>query len=203
MRPSILLFARPNLSWCAARTACGVLLMLTVVPAGQAQRPVLVTESAFARRLGDSRQDGPGEILSVTVGFVAPVSKRIEVGAVVQGGVSNDLYSAVGPRVRIQASPDLAIDLTPLVRLSAANPETGRMWLDAGLMYRDLVGVGMTLHVIDQHVSLHAPPWSETRQAQPVVTAGLRLGSRPGRIGAGVMGLAMIAAGVAFASSGW
>jgi hypothetical protein len=180
-----------------------MLLMLILAPATQAQRPVLVTESAFAKRVGDSWQDGPQQILSVTVGFMTSVSKRIGLGGVVQGGVAGDMYSSVGPRVRIQASPDLAIDLTPLVRLSAANPETGRIWLDAGLMYRDLVGVGMTLHLVDQHVSLHEPPWSETRQAQPVVTAGLRLGSRPGRIGAGVMGLAMVAAGVAFAAGGW
>lgn len=180
-----------------------MLLMLALAPATQAQRPVLVTESAFAKRVGDSWQDGPGRILSVTAGLVAPVSNRIGVGAVVQAGVAGDMYTSVGPRVRIQASPHLAIDLTPLIRLSAARPETGRIWLDAGLMYRDLVGVGMTLHVIDQYVSLNEPPWSETRQGQPVITAGLRLGSRPGRIGAGVMGLAMAAAAVAFASSGW
>lgn len=203
MRPSILSSTRPGLSRRAARLARCMLLMLILAPATQAQRPVLVTESAFARRLGDSGQDGPGQMLSVTIGVMRSVSKRIGLGAVVQAGVAGDMYSSLGPRVRIQASPDLAIDLTPLVRLSAARPETGRIWLDAGLMYRDLVGVGMTLHVIDQHVSLNEPPWSETRQAQPVVTAGLRLGSRPGRIGAGVMGLAMVAAGVAFASSGW
>lgn len=203
MRLSILSSTHLEPSRCAVRAATCMLLMLAVVPASQAQRPVLVTESAFATRLGDHSQLGPSKMPSVTVGFVAPVSKRIGVGAVVQGGVAGDLYSSAGPRVRIQASPDLALDLTPLVRLSAARPETGRMWLDAGLMYRDLVGVGMTLHVIDQYVSLDEPSWSETRQAQPVVTAGLRLGSRSGRIGAGVLGLAMVAAAIAYSISGW
>lgn len=183
-----------------ARSALAVLPLLAVPPSGQAQAPAWVTESGLAARFDDVW--GRGEVLTATFGRVVPVSARIGVGAVVQGGVSVDMYAAVGPRVRIQAGPDLAIALTPLVRLSSGHPMTGRAWLDAGLMHRDAVGLGLSLHQVDQVVSLDHHPWSGVARAQPVVTAGLRLGSRPGRVGAGAMVVAMLVAGFTYAASG-
>lgn len=180
------------------------MLVLHLAMELHAQAPTGITESSYAARLGNNWEPGPDKIFAATFGLIAPISPRVGIGAVGQVGVSGDLYSAVGPRLRIHANRDLAVDLTPLVRLSSGGSRTGRAWLDAGLIYRDQVGLGLTFHLVDQAFFVQRPPWHEVRKGQPIVTAGVRLGSRPGRVGMVAMVVAGVAGAIAFmAGGGW
>lgn len=166
----------------------------------------IVTEASFGLRLSGkadqvSTFDGAAALnIAATLGVVRPVARRIGLGAVATLGVWDDLYLAAGARMRLHATPRVAIDLTPGYILARGNSAAGRALLDMSVMYRDAVGVSVQLGSFVQ--TRYAPGFPADPMFEQVRTrsvfAGLRLGSKPARYGLVADAVAVVATALLF-----
>lgn len=158
-----------------------------------------VTEASYARRVagGPVRRGadiGPpyeyGEAgewhLTASTGFVRGLSRRVGVGAVVAAGLWSELYLSAGARLRIGLAPDLTLDVTPTYILAGADYELSPGLLDVGLMWRNRVGVTVQAGAVNTYSYDPEPPAGDpftTVRKRLALSAGVRLGEVPGRVG--------------------
>lgn len=167
-------------------------------------RRVLVTEPTWAVRAARWGEEATAEGESdwnfiASFGAVAPVARRIGLGAVATVGAGEDGYLGIGPRLRWHAGSRVTVDVTPTVLLLRGG---GQGWglLDAAVMYRDQVGLALQVSTFDHELYDYSNPdiVTTTTSKSTVLFAGLRLGSKPGRIGL-LVDAAALAAGVVLA----
>lgn len=173
--------------------------------AGGACRTTLLTEATLSRQMTRERGFGTaqGNYLGVSVGLLRPVGPRVGVGVVATGGVLLDMLVAAGPRLRLQASRILTVDVTSQFVLVGGPGDRGHLLLDASVMAWDKLGMSLQVNWVDQEVPTTIPPSSE-KGRQPIVHVGPRLGSTPGRFGMAAAIVAVATAVVVFATSdGW
>ena len=159
--------------------------------AGRDCRTSIITEATYSLRLsGKANQrnefGGPAWANAAAhIGFVTPLARRVQVGAVGTIGLWDGFYAAVGPRVRYHATADVAVDLTPQVVLQHSQPGGGKVLLDLGVLYRNQIGISVQLGQFQQ--THYGPNFPDAFDAEVVdrraVFAGIRLASKPGRLG--------------------
>ena len=158
-----------------------------------------ITEASYARRVagGPSRPNGGifgayeyGEAgawhLTATTGIVHGVSRRVGIGAVVSAGLWSELYASLGARLRLGLSPEVTLDLTPTVVIAGDDVEVPDAMLDASVMWRDRIGVSVQAGAITAYTYRPDPPPGDpytTTRRRLAMSAGIRLGEVPGRIG--------------------
>lgn len=174
------------------------MLAIPNVAAQEQRRPVLITEASYALRVagelpGTESVTGPSLVnLNTSLGFLIPVRPRIGLGAVVTAGLQDELYLAVGPRIRFHASPVIAVDLTPQYVVAGGRLGNGRSMLDASVMYRDRIGLSVLFgSAWNLRVASTIPDYTVDEVNRPSLYAGIRLGSKPGRWGMAVDGVAL------------
>jgi len=154
-------------------------------------RRVLVTEPTWAIRAASWGDEAAAEYNSdlnfmASFGVVAPVARRIGIGALATVGLGSDdgPYLGAGPRLRWHAGSRVAVDLTPTLLLLRPQ-EQGWGLLDAAVMYRDRVGLAFQVSPFDREVYDYSDPENTTvtNSRSTALFAGLRLGMKPGRIG--------------------
>ena len=146
---------------------------------------VLVTEATYGLRLSGT-DNGAGRInLAGSFGAVVPVARRIGVGAVAAAGLWDETYLGLGARLRVHASPGVALDFTPTYLLYRSGSDQGRGLLDVAVMYRDRIGVIAQVASFTYNACPDDDPSCAmtTQQKSTVLFAGVRLGSKPGRVG--------------------
>ncbi|MEO5799750.1 MAG: hypothetical protein ABIZ70_13835 [Gemmatimonadales bacterium] len=169
-----------------------LLVTLIAAPAlGAQSKSTFITEATYGTRLfggpdGVNNYDGPARFnVSAALGSLGRVSSRIDLGPIVTVGVWDDLYLAAGPRLRVHASPKVAIDVTPQYVLNRGNQAAGHALIDAAVMYRDQIGLSVQLGSFRQYRFGPSPTgeveYQEFKRAG--LFGGVRLGGKPGRYG--------------------
>jgi len=166
-------------------------------------RAALMTEATFARRVNAApdlafAQDA---FLAASLGILKPLGPGVGVGMMATVGILDDLLFALGPRLRLRVATDLAADLTPQLVLAGGRVDAGHLLLDASLMHRDRVGISLQANWTREFVATSTYPFWRDAGRRPVVHAGLRLGSKPGRYGMALGAVASLVLGLVVAAT--
>lgn len=169
-----------------------------------------ITEAGYAGRLtsGDefrpsdgSSTSTPGGSLLATLelGYMWNVGPRLALGGGVGAGTFEGIYFAVKPRVRFWASPDVAIDLEPSIRLNQG-PGTSRLGLDAAVSFQDRLGLFVQTSRVT--VTTYSPEFGVvSTRVRPSIYGGVRLGSKLGVAGAVADGLGVLVVGILYVAA--
>lgn len=179
-----------------------ITMMVSPLAVTAQEKPVFVTEATYGLRMAGGADkintfEGPSRAnVSINVGAVKPLGSRVGLGAVATAGIWNNFYLAAGPRLRVNASPKVAIDLTPSVIIAGSNVDEGHFLLDAAAMYRNKVGFSVQVASFRQFTYAYdaGGAFSSSSSKKVAVYAGLRLGSTPGLIGIAADALTLVGA---------
>lgn len=168
-------------------------MMLVAVTAASAQvseKPTLITEATYAtviagRTNETGSYEGPARFnLSAALGVVKSVTPGFGVGGILTVGVWDDFYLAIGPRLRMRASPKVNVDVTPQVILTRGNAGAGKATIDIAAMYREQIGFAVQVGSFPRYTTVgEFPDYTLVIDNRPALFAGFKLGSKPGRYG--------------------
>jgi len=172
-------------------------------PPGQGCRAALMTEATFARRVNAAPDLAFAQeaFLAASVGILQPLGSRVGIGVMATVGILDDPLLALGPRLRLRMTRELTADVTPQLVLASGRFDAGHLLLDASLMHRDRVGISLQANWTREFVATSTYPFSRDAGRRPVVHAGLRLGSKPGRYGMALGAVAGLVLGMVVAAT--
>jgi hypothetical protein len=168
-----------------------------------------ITEAGYAGRLTSGNEflsgDGsstvtPGGSLMATLelGYMWNVTPRLALGGGVGAGTFEGIYFAVKPRVRFWATPDVAIDLEPSIRLNQG-PGTSRLGIDAAVSFQDRLGLFVQASRVT--VTTYSSQFGVSTRVRPSIYGGVRLGSKLGVAGAIADGLGVAVLAIVFVAA--
>lgn len=162
---------------------------ITPAAANPARRPLLITEGTYALRFtggtdGVTSFGGPARAnATASIGVVTPIADRFGIGVIGTAGLDSEFFLSIGPRLRLEATPTVSVDITPQYLVGESGPGPSRLAVDLAVMHRDRIGaslrIGSFRHVV---AGSGVPEQYEYREVdRTAIFAGLRLGRKPGR----------------------